>query len=168
MHQRVTAMSRFPAEKNLSGLQTILNCLMQSIRRYRQQQRDRQELATCSVAEISSIARDLRLTPRELMRLVNQETKATAALHELLAVLGIDAKCLRLNDPGIMLELERRCSTCSHKPQCAYHLDHGTSFEHYREYCPNTEILDDLTTMKPAAWRGRGVENLARRQVNRL
>jgi hypothetical protein len=160
-------MGRFQAEKNPSGLQMILSALLQSIRRYRQQQKDRQELASCSVAEISSIARDLRLKPDELMYLVNQETKATGALHELLAVLGIDAKSLRLNDPNVMRELQRRCGTCSHKPQCAYHLDHGTSFEHYREYCPNTEILDDLTTTKPAAWRGRGVANFARRQANR-
>lgn len=141
----------------------ILSALMQSIRRYRQQQRDRQELATCSVAEISSIARDLRLKPDELMRLVNEETKTAGALHELLGIIGIDAKNLRLNDPNVMRELQRRCNACSHKPRCAYHLDHGTAFEFYREYCPNSEILDDLTTTKPAAWRGRGVENSARR-----
>lgn len=165
-------MSRFRAEKNPSGLQAILSALLQSIRRYRPQ-KDWHELATCSVAEISTIARDLRLTPEALMSLVNRETKTTGALHELLAVLGIDAKSLRLNDPGVMRELQRRCSACAHKPKCAYHLDHGTSFEHYREYCPNTEILDDLTTTKPSSWRGRtwrgrGVENLARRQATRL
>jgi hypothetical protein len=129
----------------------IMNALLQSIRRYRQQQMDRRELATCSVAEISAIARDLRLQPNELMSLVNEETKATGALHELLGVLGIDAKSLRLNDPNVMRELQRRCGACSHRPRCAYHIDHGTSLEFYREYCPNTEILDDLTSPKAAA-----------------
>lgn len=160
--KRVTAMGQF--QKNPSGLQMILSALLQSIRRYRQQQRDRRELETCSVAEISSIARDLRLKPDELMSLVNEETKTTGALHELLAVLGINAKSLRLNDPNVMRELQRRCNMCSRKPRCAYHLDHGTAFEFYREYCPNTEILDDLTATKPAAWRGRSVRNIAHRQ----
>ncbi len=158
-------MGRFQADKYPSGLQMILGALMQSIRRYRQQQKDRRELATCSVAEISSIARDLKITPDELMSLVTEETKTAGALHELLGILGIDAKSLRLNDPGVMRELQQRCGTCSHKSRCAYHLDHGTAFEHYREFCPNTGIFDDLTTTKPAAWRGRGVENFARRQM---
>ena len=158
-------MGRFQADKNPSGLQMILSALMQSIRRYRQQQKDRRELATCSVAEISSIARDLKMTPDELMSLVTEETKTDSALHELLGILGIDAKSLRLNDPSVMRELQQRCGTCSHKSACAYHLDHGTAFEHYREFCPNTGIFDDLTTTKPAAWRGRGVENFGRRQM---
>lgn len=157
-------MGRFQAE-NPSGLQTILSSLIQSIRKYRQQQRDRRELAACSVAEISSIARDLKLAPDELMSLVTKETKTAHALHELLAIIGIDTTSLKLNDPSVMRELQRRCQVCSRKPRCAYHLDHGTAFEFYREYCPNTEILDDLTTTRPAAWRGRGVENFARRHI---
>lgn len=140
---------------------------MQSIRKYRQQQKGRRELAACSVAEISSIARDLKLAPDELMSLVTEETRIADALHELLAIIGIDAKSLKLNDPGVMRELQQRCHACPRKPRCAYHLDHGTALEFYREYCPNTEILDDLTTTKPAAWRGRGIENFARRQLNR-
>lgn len=158
-------MGRFQTDKNASGLQMILSALMQSIRRYRQQQRDRRELSACSVAEISSIARDLKLAPDELMSLVTEDTKTAGALHELLGILGIDAKSLRLNDPGVLRELQQRCGTCSHKSMCAYHLDHGTAFERYREFCPNTGIFDDLTTTRPAAWRGSGVENFAHRKM---
>lgn len=138
-----------------TNLQTILTALMQSIRKYRQRQRERRELASCSVAEVAAIARDLNLTPDELMKLVSERTETAAALHELLSVIGIHAESLRLDDPAVMRELQRRCITCLHKPECAYHLAHGTAFERYRDYCPNADILSDLTTTRPAAWRGR-------------
>lgn len=151
-----------------SGLQSILNALVQSIRKYRQQRRLRNELTLCSVAEISAIARDLRLSPDELMKLVSEKTETAAALHELLAVVGIEAKSLKLEDPAVMRELQRQCLTCCHKSECAYHLAQGTAIEHYQDYCPNTYALEDLTTAKTAAWRGRSVESFARRNIRRL
>lgn len=158
-------MTRRPAAgKDTSDLQSILNTLVQSIRKYRQQRKLQNELMLCSVAEISAIARDLRLSPRELMKLVTEKTQTAAALHELLAALGIEAKSLELENPAVMRELQRQCLTCNHKPECAYHLAQGTAAEHYRGFCPNSYTLDDLTTMKPAAWRGRGVENFAHRK----
>jgi hypothetical protein len=147
-----------------SGLQSILNALVQSIRKYRQQRRLQTELTLCSVAEISAIARDLRLSPDELMKLVTEKTETAAALHELLAALGIEAKSLAIEEPAIMRELQRQCLTCGHKPECAYHLTQGTASGRYQDFCPNSYTLDDLTTMKPAAWRGRGVENFAHRK----
>lgn len=157
--------NRHRAATSLPTLQSILNALVQSIRKYRRQRKNQNELMLCSVAEISAIARDLRLAPDELMKLVTEKTETAAALHELLAVIGIDARNLELENPIVMRELQRRCLTCGHKPECAYHLAQGTAIEHYRDFCPSSYVFDDLTTTKPAAWRGRGAENTAHRRV---
>ena len=125
-------------------LQSILHALIQAIRRYRQQRELKNELTLCSVAEISAIARDLKLSPEELMRLVTEKTETAAALHELLAALGIDASSLELEDPTVMRELQRLCLTCHHKPECAYHLAQGTAVEHYQDFCPNSYTLNDV------------------------
>lgn len=129
-------------------LQSILHALMQAIRRYRQQRKLQAELTLCSVAEISAIARDLKLSPDELMRLVTEKTETAAALHELLAALGIDARSLELKDPAVMRELQRLCFTCHHKQECAYHLAQGTAVEHYEDFCPNSYTLGDIVKTK--------------------
>lgn len=130
--------------EGVNDLQSILHALVQAIRKYRQQRKLQTELTLCSVAEISAIARDLRLSPDELMMLVTEKTETAAALHELLAVLGIDAGSLELQDPAVMRELQRLCLTCRHKQECAYHLAQGTAVEHYEDFCPNSHTLSGI------------------------
>jgi hypothetical protein len=134
-------MGQFAADKKSTS---ILNALVQAIRKYRRTRRAKNDLMLCSVAEISAIARDLRLSPQELMRLVTEKNVTTAALRELLSVLGIEAKSLELEDPAVMRELQRQCLTCQHKAECAYHLAQGTAVEHYEDFCPNSYTLNDV------------------------
>ncbi len=123
---------------------SVLNALVQAIRKYRRTRRAKSDLIFCSVAEISAIARDLKLSPQELMKLVTEKNVTTAALRELLSVLGIEAKSLKLEDPAVMRELERQCLTCQRKAECAYHLAQGTAIEHYEDFCPNSYTLNDV------------------------
>jgi AraC-like DNA-binding protein len=138
-----------------SDTKSILTALIQAIRKYRQRRKSQNELLLCSVAEISAIARDLRLSPDELMRLITEKTETAMGLHELLLALGIDAKSLELENPTVMRELQRLCLTCHNRPECAFHLAQGTVTEQYRNFCPNSYLLEDLTAARPAAWRGR-------------
>jgi len=146
-------------------LKSVLGALIQAVRKYRQRRKSQDELLLCSVAEISAIARDLRLSPDELMRLVTEKTETAVGLHELLLALGIEAKSLELENPAVMRELQRLCLTCRNKPKCAYHLEQGTAIEQYRNFCPNSYSLEDLTSTRPAVWRGRNVKSSTRRKT---
>ncbi len=149
-----------------SGLESILNVIAQCVRKYRRARGIRGELMRCSPAEVANIARDLGVNPSELANLASKGPEAANALGKLLIALGVNPKSLASYDPIAMRDLQRLCITCGHKRQCEHHLAAETAAENYRDYCPNAYTLDDLLTTKPAAWRGRGVQNFARHSLS--
>ncbi len=148
-----------------SGLETILNNIAQWVRKYRYALGIRDELMNCGPEEVANIARDLGVSASELANLASKGPEAANSLQKLLVALGVDPKRLASDDPIIMRDLQRLCISCGHKGQCEHDLAAGTAAEHYRDYCPNAYTLDDLFTTKPAAWRGKGIQNFARRHM---
>lgn len=94
------------------------------------------------------MARDLNIGPTELVALAKKGPDAADLLQKLLAALGVDANALEHNDPLVMRDLQRLCTTCGDKRQCQFDLANGVSADNFRDYCPNAFTLDALLKAK--------------------
>ena len=47
-------------------------------------------------------------------------------------------------EPMVMRDLQRVCSGCDHKQECADHMAVGDAAQTYRAFCPNAETLTAL------------------------
>jgi hypothetical protein len=101
-------------------------------------------MANCTPEQVAVIARDMGLSPGELLSIAAKGPHAADELPKLLRALGVDPQKLATEDPGMMRDLQRICVTCGHKGQCQHDLASGTAASHYREYCPNAISLDEL------------------------
>jgi hypothetical protein len=94
------------------------------------------------------LQRDLRLSASELAVLARNGPNAADLLQDMLDVLGLDKKALENDEPLVMRDLERLCTTCREKRQCRFDLANGVSTDNYRDYCPNAFTLDALLQEK--------------------
>jgi len=125
-------------------LEPILDAIANWIKKYRYTVGLHDELARCGPDEVARTARDLGVSPGELVRLADQGPNAADQLSRLLRALGVDAKKLSRSDPAMMRDLQRLCITCDHKGRCGHELAAGTAAENYRSFCPNAISLDAL------------------------
>lgn len=126
----------------------ILDAIANWVKKYRHAVGMRGELAHCGAEEVALIARDIGVSPEELIFVANKGPHAADELPKLLRALGVDPQKLRFDDPGLMRSLQRICISCGHKDRCQHDLAQGTASEHYREYCPNAMSLDALFHLK--------------------
>ena len=70
-------------------------------------------LEQCDSAEIAAIAKDVGVTPRDLRRMARLGPDAAKLLYQRMGALHLDANALAANEPGVMRDLERLCSTCA-------------------------------------------------------
>ena len=122
----------------------ILDAIANWVKKYRDAIGLKGELAQCSAEEVALIARDIGVSPEELISVINKGPHAADELPRLLRALGVDPQKLQSDDPGLTRSLQRICISCGHKDQCQHELAAGTAAEHYREYCPNAMSLDAL------------------------
>ena len=54
-------------------------------------------------------------------------------------------------EPLVMRDLQRLCTTCGDKGRCAHELADGTAAAHFHEFCPNAFTLDALFADKSVA-----------------
>jgi hypothetical protein len=101
------------------------------------------ELARCDPGELSQIAGDLGLSSDELQRMASYGPDAAEQLHRRMAALHIKAGA---TDPRLMRDLERLCTTCTCKTRCNADLAHAPQAPGWKQYCPNAETLQDLST----------------------
>ena len=122
----------------------ILDAIANWVKKYRHAIGLRAELAHCGAEEVALIARDIGVSPEELISVANKGPHAADELPKLLCALGVDPEKLRSDDPGLVRSLQRICISCGHKDRCQHDLAAGTAAEHYSEYCPNAMSLDAL------------------------
>jgi hypothetical protein len=125
-------------------VQSILDAIANWVKKYRQAVGLRGDLANCGAEEGALIARDIGVSPEELVFAANKGPHAADELPKLLRALGVDPQKLASTDPAIMRSLQRICISCGHKNQCQHDLAAGTAASHYRDYCPNEMSLDAL------------------------
>jgi hypothetical protein len=130
------------------SLTWILNSVAQWVIKYRRARDICDDLTNCGADEFANIARDLRLQPSELAILARKGPDAANLLRDLLNALGIDASNLERDEPLVMRDLERLCTTCHEKRQCRFHLANGIIADNFRDFCPNAFTLDALLQEK--------------------
>ena len=123
---------------------SVLDAIADWVKRYREAIGLRNEMANCTPEQVAVIARDMGLSPLELLSITAKGRDAADELPRLLLALGVDPQKLASENPGTMRDLQRICITCGHKRQCRHDLARGTAASHYRDYCPNAISLDTL------------------------
>ncbi|MGA7309873.1 MAG: DUF6455 family protein [Pseudolabrys sp.] len=136
------------AHPDYESLQTVLNAIAQWVTKYRNARGISNDLANCGAEEVERIARDLRVHPKELAMIAKKGPNAADLLQKLLFALGVDAKGLEHDDPLVMRDLQRLCTTCTDKRQCQHDLANGVIAANFRDYCPNAFTLDALLKAK--------------------
>jgi len=141
-------MNPTTSKPNYDSLQQVLNSVAQWITRYREARGAHNQLKNCSADEVAAMARELRMSPGELVALSKKGPNAADQLQKLLIALGVDPQGLSHTDPLIVRDLQRLCVTCGYKRQCEHDLESGKSAENFHDYCPNAFTLDALLKAK--------------------
>jgi hypothetical protein len=136
------------AHPHYDNLQSVLKSIAQWITKYRYQRNICNDLVNCGPDEVARIARDLRISPSELAMLTRHGPNAADLLQELLNVLGLDKNDIENDEPLVMRDLERLCTTCREKRQCRFDLANGVIADNFHDYCPNAFTLDVLLQEK--------------------
>jgi hypothetical protein len=106
--------------------------------------RELSEVRQMNRTDFDLIARDLRVSPDELDRLVASGAHGADEMPEMLKALGIEVADLARVDPLMVRDMQRVCSLCRDKAHCHGELAGGTAAQHYREFCPNAPTIDAL------------------------
>ncbi len=101
------------------------------------------ELDGCG-SELTRIARDVGVAPSELYTIAAKRPDAADQLKLRLEALHLDAGTIQRDEPLIMRDLERVCTTCGSKRRCVRDLVRFPDDAAWREYCPNANTLDAL------------------------
>ena len=99
------------------------------------------ELDALTPAEMSSIARDLKLSRSSLRELAAQEKGEP---HLLVRMLRSLHKKMPPSGDVLTRDMQAVCSLCGSKGRCNRELATGTAAANYRKFCPNTFNLDLL------------------------
>jgi hypothetical protein len=125
-------------------LKPILQAIASWVKKYRDAIGHQNELAGCGPEDVALIARDIGMSPNELIYVANKGPHAADELPRLLRALGVDPQKLKTIDPALRRSLQRICISCANKNQCQHNLAMGTAADNYRDYCPNAMSLDEL------------------------
>jgi hypothetical protein len=101
------------------------------------------ELDGCG-SEIRHIARDVGVGPSELYTIAAKRPDSADQLRLRLEALHLDAATMERDEPLIMRDLERVCTTCGSKRRCVRDWVRFPDDTAWRGYCPNASTLDAL------------------------
>ena len=134
--------NRDDAHPHYPVLDMVLNSIADWVNNYRNAAGS--GLGSCDRDEVARIASDIGISPDELRALSSKGPGAADQVQKMLLALGVDPKVLANNDPLVMRDLQRLCSTCADKGRCSHELADGTAAAHFHEFCPNAFTLDAL------------------------
>lgn len=106
--------------------------------------RQRHELDLLDPDQRAALARDIGVPTEMLPILVARGTDAAKELPRLMSALSLDPDQIRQIHASLMRDMSLTCSACTAAIRCRNDLDHGGASAHYREYCPNAEVLQEL------------------------
>ena len=106
--------------------------------------RELSEIRRMNRTDFDLIARDLRVSPDDLGRLVEAGQHSADEMPKMLKALGIDVADLARTEPLLVRDMQRVCSLCSDKAHCRAELAEGTAAQHYKDYCPNAPSIEAL------------------------
>ena len=106
--------------------------------------RELSEIRRMNRTDFDAIARDLRVSPDDLDRLVEIGPHGADEMPQMLKALGIEVEDLIRTEPLLVRDMQRVCAMCRDKAQCHSDFEAGTAAEHYKEYCPNAPTIEAL------------------------
>ena len=107
------------------------------------------ELNACSDHELSRMARDLALSPRDLRQVTALGADAARLLPRRMAALDLDFDEVSRTQPHVMWDLQQLCTLCDSKKRCARDLATNPDSPGWRDYCPNEDTLTALKAQLP-------------------
>jgi hypothetical protein len=123
----------------------LFQSIADAFHRFRKRQARRAELAALGSAESERVAHDVGLTQADLVALSAQDEDSAHLMEQRLADNGIDIKSI---DPVVLRDMQRCCSQCESKPQCAHELEDKPKAAAWPSYCPNEQTMAALSSMK--------------------
>jgi hypothetical protein len=135
-------------ETTYPALEMILDAVANWVKTHRSAAGLYGELAQWELEEIARTARDIGVSPDELVRMAGKGPHAADQLPRLLHAVGVDPGTLSRDVPDMMRDMQRLCTACSHKRRCERELAAGTAVNNYRSFCPNAVSLE--TALAPA------------------
>ena len=101
------------------------------------------ELNRLDLREIEAVARELNLSPAELVTLMTTSSESLDSLDKRLAYAGLPQEALAASHPAELRDMRRICSQCPSKARCARDLRHKRMATPSK-YCPNEPTLRAL------------------------
>jgi hypothetical protein len=133
------------------GLRSVFSSIARWVESYRERLDPARQFEGCDAEQVAAIARDLMLSPSELMTIARKGPDGARLLYQMLRALGVNPKRLAGQDAVVMRDLQRLCVNCGYKRQCEHDLSEGKGAENYQEYCPNAYTLSLLVQQVNAA-----------------
>lgn len=102
------------------------------------------ELSQLDRQQVNELARDMGVTPQQLISMEETGGSAASQLPKRLRALHLDEKKLPVTDWAALRDMQRVCSVCGTKWQCEKDLRDWPDDPKWQEYCPNAETLRGL------------------------
>ena len=134
----------------------MISGMRQWWRNWRRAHSNLSELMCCGEYEAERMARDLGLPLSELRRLAGYGPEAADLLAHRMAALNIDMRKVTTVVPRTFQDLQRTCTMCETRRQCARDLGRDPANQAWEDYCPNAAMLKMLTALPWAARGTRG------------
>jgi hypothetical protein len=139
-HQEVTMTTQSVAQN--SG---FFHSIGQTWRRYRERRLAMAELQALGTNDLERMVQDAGLTFGDLLELAKQSGDSAALLYRRLEQAGVD---FRATDPAVLRDMQRCCSLCDSKSQCAHELEDKPKAASWPQYCPNRLTIEALGAAK--------------------
>lgn len=123
----------------------LFHAIGQAWRRYRQRRMAMAELQALGTAELERMVHDAGLTFGDVLELAKQSGDSASLLYRRLEQAGIDFRAI---DSGVLRDMQRCCSFCESKSQCAHELDDKPKAASWPQYCPNKLTIEALGSAK--------------------
>jgi uncharacterized protein YjiS (DUF1127 family) len=129
----------------LSKPSDILHSLHEAWARYRQRRAAVAELQALGHTELERMVQDADVTFSDLLALAKQNGDSASLLYKRLEQAGIDFRKL---DQAVLRDMQRCCTLCESKSQCAHELEDHPKAASWPQYCPNRQTIEALGSAK--------------------
>jgi hypothetical protein len=126
----------------------IVEVLVESWRKWTTPASALSDLNCCAEGEVGRMARELGMSASELRSLARQGPDADGLLSQRMAALGLDQNVIVQTEPATLQDLQRLCTMCDSKKQCARDLSRDPTDPEWEDYCPNVGTLKVLDVMQ--------------------
>jgi uncharacterized protein YjiS (DUF1127 family) len=113
--------------------------------RYRSRRAAVAELQALGNTELERMVHDAGLTFGDLLELTRRSADSAALLYRRLEQAGVDVRSI---DSATLRDMQRCCSFCESKTQCAHELDDKPKAASWPDYCPNKQTVEALGIAK--------------------